>query len=191
MPTKPETDRLPTRGPTRSSTSTTSSVHFELRGGALSRLFGRDTGTVKAVDGVNLDAAAAARCSGLVGESGSGKSTLGRALLGLVPATHGSITYHRRPWRATRLRDARRRAARAPAPTLQMVFQDPNAALNPSMTIEEAVGRPAADPQASPSGEELRTRVVAALERVGLVAGRAVPDQVPLATCPAARSSAP
>ena len=34
------------------------SVYFELRGGTLSRLFGRDTGTIKAVDGVNLDAAA-------------------------------------------------------------------------------------------------------------------------------------
>ena len=85
-------------------------MHFELRGGTLSRLFGRDTGTIKAVDGVNL-ALQPGEVVGLVGESGSGKSTLGRALLGLVPATAGSI--HLRDQDLAEL--SRRRAPRDPA----------------------------------------------------------------------------
>jgi peptide/nickel transport system ATP-binding protein len=110
------------------------SVYFELRGGTLARLFGRDTGMIKAVDGINLELRPG-EVVGLVGESGSGKSTLGRALLGLVPATTGSI----------RLQDqdiARmsRRQLREIRRVVQMVFQDPNAALNPSMTVEQAVG---------------------------------------------------
>jgi ABC-type glutathione transport system ATPase component len=109
------------------------SVHFELRGGTLSRLLGRDTGTIKAVDGVNL-ALKPGEVVGLVGESGSGKSTLGRALLGLVPATHGSIYLQDK-----NLADLSRRQLREIRQVVQMVFQDPNAALNPSMTVEEAV----------------------------------------------------
>ena len=105
------------------------SVHFELRGGSLARLFGRDTGTIKAVDGISLDLQPG-EVVGLVGESGSGKSTLGRALLGLVPATHGSIRV-----RDQNLADLSRRRLRKIRQVVQMVFQDPNAALNPSMTV--------------------------------------------------------
>jgi peptide/nickel transport system ATP-binding protein len=137
------------------------SVHFELRGGLLSRLFGRDTGTIKAVDGVNL-ALQPGEVVGLVGESGSGKSTLGRALLGLVPATEGSI----------RLRDQdlatlSRRRLRKTRSVVQMVFQDPNAALNPSMTVEVAVGD-ALRVHGVKSAKERREGVIEALERVGL-----------------------
>jgi oligopeptide/dipeptide ABC transporter ATP-binding protein len=137
------------------------SVHFALRGGTLARLFGRDTGTIKAVDGINLNLRQG-EVVGLVGESGSGKSTLGGALLGLVPATNGSI----------RLRDQdlatlNRRELREIRQVVQMVFQDPNAALNPSMTVEEAVGD-ALRVHGVRSAGERRTRVVEALERVGL-----------------------
>jgi peptide/nickel transport system ATP-binding protein len=137
------------------------SVYFELRGGTLSRLFGRDTGTIKAVDGINLELAPG-EVLGLVGESGSGKSTLGRALLGLVPATQGSI--HLRDVDLTQLS---RRQLREIRREVQMVFQDPNAALNPSMTVEEAVAD-ALRVHGVRSATERRTRVVEALERVGL-----------------------
>src|SRR6478752_1071137 len=109
------------------------SVYFELRGGSMARLFGRDTGTIKAVDGVTLHLQPG-EVVGLVGESGSGKSTLGRAMLGLVHATRGSVRV-----RDQDLADLSRRQIRKIRQVVQMVFQDPNAALNPSMTVEEAV----------------------------------------------------
>ena len=127
----------------------------------MARLFGRDIGTIKAVDGIDLDLQPG-EVVGLVGESGSGKSTLGRALLGLVPATTGSI----------RLQDqdiARmsRRQLREIRRVVQMVFQDPNAALNPSMTVEQAVGD-ALRVHGMRSASRRREGVVKALERVGL-----------------------
>jgi peptide/nickel transport system ATP-binding protein len=137
------------------------SVHFELRGSTLARLLGRDTGTIKAVDGINLDLRPG-EVVGLVGESGSGKSTLGRALLGLVPATRGSIRLRDQDiaeLSRRRLRDIRR--------VVQMVFQDPNAALNPSMTVEEAVAD-ALRVHGMRSASQRRAEVVRALERVGL-----------------------
>jgi len=137
------------------------SVYFELRGGTLARLFGRDTGMIKAVDGINLELRPG-EVVGLVGESGSGKSTLGRALLGLVPATKGSIHL-----RDQNLADLSRRQLREIRQVVQMVFQDPNAALNPSMTVEEAVGD-ALRVHGMRSASERHTHVVEALERVGL-----------------------
>ena len=137
------------------------SVHFDLRGSNLARLLGRDTGTVKAVDGVDLSLRRG-EVVGLVGESGSGKSTLGRALLGLAPATSGSISVEGRD-----VAGMRRRELRALRRDIQMVFQDPNAALNPAMTVEQAVGD-ALRVQGVRSAVERRERVVDALERVGL-----------------------
>jgi oligopeptide/dipeptide ABC transporter ATP-binding protein len=137
-------------------------VHFALRGGVLGRILGRDVGAVKAVDGVSLTLRRG-EVVGVVGESGSGKTTLGRALLGLAPITAGHIrlsdvdlaTVSER-----RLRGLRRK--------LQMVFQDPNAALNPSMTIEEAVGDPLRIHKLASGTADRRAKVSAALERVGL-----------------------
>ncbi|WP_435743880.1 ABC transporter ATP-binding protein [Nocardioides sp. SYSU DS0663] len=169
MPTRPET--------TATGTSVDNvldvedlRVHFDLSGGALSRLLGRRPKVVKAVDGVDLHLRRG-EVLGLVGESGSGKTTLGRALLGLVPATSGRITHHgrgegsgRKDTVVTDLSEGRLRSLRT---QVQMVFQDPNAALNPSMDIQTAVGHPL-KVHGLASGDELRRRVVDALERVGL-----------------------
>jgi peptide/nickel transport system ATP-binding protein len=137
------------------------SVHFGLRGGSFARLFGRDTGTVKAVQEVNLSIGRG-EVVGLVGESGSGKSTLGRALLGLVPATTGSIVFE-----GEDIAELSRSALREIRRHVQMVFQDPSAALNPAMTVEDGVGD-ALRVQGMKSAAERRPKVIDALERVGL-----------------------
>ncbi|MCI9886978.1 ABC transporter ATP-binding protein [Micrococcales bacterium 31B] len=136
------------------------SVHFALGSGALARLFGRSSGVVKALDEVSLEIAPG-EVVGLVGESGSGKSTLGRALLGMAPVKSGAIRYRDRD--ITGLGESAMKPLRK---KLQMVFQDPAAALNPTMTIFEAIedglivhGVGAAERPA---------RVHDAMERVGL-----------------------
>jgi peptide/nickel transport system ATP-binding protein len=136
-------------------------VDFALRKNAVARLLGGSSGTVHAVDGVNI-ALAEGEVLGVVGESGSGKSTLGRALLGLVRPTGGSVRYRGQELvglSESKLRPLRRK--------LQMVFQDPHASLNPSMTVGRAISDALRIHRLYP-GDEREPAVVAALERVGL-----------------------
>jgi len=119
--------------------------------------------SLHAVNGVNLDLHAG-ETLGVVGESGCGKSTLARAILGLVPAAAGSIsllgkeltTQSSADWQKTR-RD------------LQVVFQDPLAALNPRMTVGEIIGEPLGVHEPDLAKEERRRRVRAMMKRVGLL----------------------
>jgi oligopeptide/dipeptide ABC transporter ATP-binding protein len=164
LPTKPDTAAVTGALGERSSEPLISirdlHVNFALRTNAVARLLGRSSGTVRAVDGVNLDLARG-EVLGIVGESGSGKSTLGRALLRLVSPSGGSIRYRGRElvgMRESQLRPMRRK--------LQMVFQDPHASLNPSMTVGHAISD-ALRIHRLYAGD--RDRAVAdALERVGL-----------------------
>ena len=87
-------------------------------------------GPVRAVDGVSLDVAPGPFGLGLVGESGSGKSTIGRAIVRLVPATSGSITFAGQDIGS--LRGSALKAYRRDA---QIVFQDPDNSLDPRMPI--------------------------------------------------------
>jgi peptide/nickel transport system ATP-binding protein len=167
LPTKPDTAATPAQE--RSATVLDLddlAVHFQLQGNALSRVFGLRGRVVKAVDGVSLSLARG-EVLGVVGESGSGKTTLGRALLGLAPTSSGSITYHSKDRGQRVVSDMRGAELRELRTDLQMVFQDPHAALNPSMTIEEAVGHPLVIHKIA-KGADLKRRVEASLEMVGL-----------------------
>lgn len=100
---------------------------------------------------------------GLVGESGSGKSTVARMLLRLVEPTAGEVSYGDRNLLAMgtgELRAMRRK--------MQIVFQDPFAALNPRMRVREILAEPFAIHQEAMSKETQRTRLIEMLEEVGL-----------------------
>jgi oligopeptide/dipeptide ABC transporter ATP-binding protein len=137
-------------------------TYYSIRGSFANRLVGREAGQVKAVDDISLDLRKG-EVLGLVGESGSGKTTLGRTLLGLVPATSGSVLFEGRD--ITKLRERELRAQRQ---RMQIVFQDPHASLNPAMTIEQAVGHPLQIHGITDNRERIRRMVAQALDHVGL-----------------------
>jgi oligopeptide/dipeptide ABC transporter ATP-binding protein len=136
-------------------------TYYPIRGSFGQRLLGREAGYVKAVEDVSLDLRRG-EVLGLVGESGSGKTTLGRTLLGLVQATAGSIVFD-----GDEITGMSERELRVLRRSMQIVFQDPHASLNPAMTIEQSVGHPLTIHKVA-SGREYRQRVAEALETVGL-----------------------
>lgn len=103
--------------------------------GMRSGLFGR-LSSVRAVDGVSL-AVAPGETLGIVGESGSGKSTLGRMLLGIDDAQEGAIHFEGRPMPERGSAEWRRLRAK-----MQLVFQDPLAALDRRLTIAAQIAEP-------------------------------------------------
>ncbi len=101
----------------------------------LDRLLGRAAKPVRAVDDVTL-AIRERSTLGLVGESGSGKTTLARAIVGLETADEGQMQLLDLPL-ALRLGARPARQLR----NLQMIFQNPNDALNPYMTVGQTLAR--------------------------------------------------
>ena len=106
--------------------------HFPVRRG----VFGRVSGVVRAVDGVDFDLAAD-ETLGIVGESGCGKSTLGRLVLRLIEASAGRVAFAGKDLSA--LNAAELRAQRR---EMQIVFQDPYSSLNPRMTVGQTLTEP-------------------------------------------------
>ena len=143
-------------------------VHFPTRRGV-----GGKKSVVRAVDGVSLEVLRG-ETLGLVGESGSGKTTLGRAMLRLVEPTAGRVEFEGRDITTLGERDLRPLRRR-----MQPVFQDPHAALNPAMTIGDAVAHPLLIQGLSENREAARARAAAMLERVGITPAGPFLDRYP------------
>jgi oligopeptide/dipeptide ABC transporter ATP-binding protein len=118
--------------------------------------------TLHALNGVSFDIMRG-ETLGLVGESGSGKTSAGRVLVGLIPATSGSVTLFGHCITGI---DAKAQLA-AVRSRLQLVFQDPYASLNPRMRIGNAIAEPL-DIAGSYSRRDRNDRVAELLELVGL-----------------------
>lgn len=117
--------------------------------------------TVKAVDGVSL-AVRSGETFGVIGESGSGKSSLGRALVCLARPTGGQLLHDGVDPYALPPREFKTRRR-----DYQIIFQDPNAALDPRMTILRSVREPLDIAGGLDEAERTR-RALEAIDRVGL-----------------------
>ena len=137
--------------------------HYPLHAGTL---FRRRIGTVRAVDGIDLELRAGETLA-LVGESGCGKSTTLRRILELVPPDEGRIAVLGRDVGELRGNAARKALRRE----LQVVFQDPSGSLDPRMNVSELIAEPLGAFDV-PAAERAR-RVDELLELVGLEPGHA------------------
>lgn len=130
-------------------------VHFPIRKGLLQRVVGQ----VKAVDGVSLDIPQG-RTLALVGESGCGKTTLGKALLRLISPIAGSVQFAGRELIGTSTREQRA--------SMQMVFQDPYASLNPKMRVAEILEEGMAALNIGNNSAARQAHIDTLLDQVGL-----------------------
>lgn len=132
-------------------------VHYPVRSG----FFNHVTDYVHAVDGVSFTIQKG-QSYGVIGESGSGKSTIGQALVGLVEATSGTITY-----RGKDVTDKRVRKKLKYNKDVQMIFQDSLSSLNPKKKVIDIIGEPLRNFEKL-SRKDLKQRVLELLQTVGL-----------------------
>jgi len=137
-------------------------VHFPVRRGLLQRVVDHR----RAVDGVSFEIKPG-ETLGLVGESGCGKTTVGRAILRLIPATSGRVTFDGTDvfaQGAVQLRSLRRQ--------MQIIFQDGGGSLNPRMRVGSIIGEPLEVHGIVPR-EQVQQRIGELLTRCGLWPGAA------------------
>lgn len=143
-------------------------MYFPIHSG----LVRRHTGDVKAVDDISFHIMPG-ETLGLVGESGCGKSTVGRAILRLYEPTAGSVRID-----GEEIPALAPEALRKKRPAMQMVFQDPQASLNPRMTVADIIGEPL-DEHTTLSRDEKLARIYELMDQVGL--NRAFANRYPYA----------
>lgn len=126
---------------------------------SIHKVYGSGAGAVPAVRGVDLTLDAG-ETLGIVGESGCGKTTLGRIVVGLQPATSGTIRFEGKPIEDEfSRREVRRR--------IQMVFQHPAQSLNPRMRVATMLAEPLRL-LTDMSQDEIEDRIASVLTLVGL-----------------------
>ncbi|MHA1885725.1 MAG: ATP-binding cassette domain-containing protein, partial [Promethearchaeota archaeon] len=130
-------------------------VYYPLIGGMLKRQFG----SVKAVDGISFDITTG-ETVGLVGESGCGKTTVANAILGLVPREAGQILFNGEPIPADYTKHLRQK--------IQIVYQDPDASLNPRMKVVDIIAEPLKNLLGITKKDTIRRRVLELLNEVSL-----------------------
>ena len=131
--------------------------HFPARRG----LFGGDRGTVRAVDGISFTIERG-QTLGIVGESGCGKTTTAKLVLGLEVPTSGTMRFEGRD-----LQELDATGRRHYRKSVQAVFQDPYASLNPRMRISDIIAEPLVQNEQLPAAA-VRERVSSLLDMVGL-----------------------
>lgn len=136
-------------------------VHFEIKKNK--KWFWQPTPRLKAVDGISFRLYQG-ETLGVVGESGCGKSTLARAIIGLVKANTGRVT-----WLGRDLLGQGEQAWREARSDIQMIFQDPLASLNPRMTIGDIIAEPLHTYYPKMKKSEALSRVRAMMMKVGLL----------------------
>jgi len=117
---------------------------------------------VKAVDNVELDIIEG-EVFGIVGESGCGKSTLGKAISKLINVTDGKMIFDGNDishYTRYQMREIRK--------SMQMIFQDPYASLNPRMSIREIIAEPLRVHGIAKTKEDIDKKVISLLQKVGL-----------------------
>ncbi|MBI5302559.1 MAG: dipeptide ABC transporter ATP-binding protein [Chloroflexi bacterium] len=132
-------------------------VYYPVRAGVLQRV----VANVRAVDHISFDLRKG-ETLGLVGESGCGKTTAGRAILRLVPATGGQVSFEQQD--VFRMGGNQLKTARK---DMQIIFQDPYGSLDPRMPIGEIIGEGLRVHSAFTSAER-KKQVTQMMMRVGL-----------------------
>ena len=116
---------------------------------------------IKAVDGVSFRIERG-ETLGVVGESGCGKTTVGKLLLRLIEPTSGKISFD-----GIDLLQLKKKELRKVRPRMQMIFQDPEASLNPGMKVGDSIAEPL-KLQGGLNKREIKNKVSELIETVGL-----------------------
>lgn len=128
----------------------------------LKKYFPTKEGNLHAVDNVNVKIYEG-QTLGVVGESGCGKSTLGRTILNLLPATSGEVLFN-----GENIVGCSSRKFRELRKSLQIIFQDPYASLNPRMTVSEIISEPIIYNKIAKDENEAYRKTLELMDKVGI-----------------------